>query len=169
MKRFVTLSGVILLTACGGGGRNTGPSSMAGATLVSAVPSPGSTISLAKDANGQLHGELLMTFSVVSDKDIPDPFPTVGFDTDRESCAGGVTGTSSNRMAGWGTGTLRANQPRTFTLEQMYWGTASGTCPLPTTTSLVRVSVVQFCVFGCTGNEPFFSTSLPITYTFVAQ
>lgn len=66
---------LMLLAACGGGGSSngggTGPSSMAGVTLISADPPAGSTITLRRECNGlscTLSAPFSMVLSVVSDQ-----------------------------------------------------------------------------------------------------
>lgn len=158
--RVVTLSAVILVTACGGG--VTGPGSMVGVTLVSADPPPGSTITASSGS-----ASLSMTFAVVSDKEIPRPFATVEWIGDGATC-----GLDADLGADWSP-TLKANEPRTLTVDSVLFQGTHGfpsvpVCPLPTTTSVVRVRVQQFCGFSCTGIEPSFARELPLSYTFRA-
>jgi hypothetical protein len=156
--RVVTLSAVILVTACGGGA--TGPSSIVGVTLVGADPPPGSTITVSSG-----NASLSMTFSVVSDKEIPLPFPTVEWVGGGSAC-----GVGFDSGADWSP-TLKANEPRTLTVHTVVIQGQNGVliCPLPTTTSVVRVRVQQFCVSSCNGGEPSFARELPISYTFRAD
>lgn len=157
MRRFLTLSFVILLSACG----STGPSSMVGVTLVRASPAPGSTITLLP-SGADLTAQVSMTFTVVSDKDIPFPIAEVEWDAGGESC--GIEPFITDLPV-----PMKANEPQTVTARRVVWRTKAGgsfVCPLPTTTSLIRVTVGDFCFCD---NPATFSRELAISYSFVAS
>lgn len=161
--RLSVLSAVILLTACGGGGNSGGPSSMVGVTLVSASPPPGSTVTLRPDS-GRLSAPVVMTFSVVSDRDVEDAVGVVAWMAGGEPC--GQDGAIDNTLGSSALATLKANQPTTLMIRTVRW--AFG-CQLPTTTSTIRITVQTF--FSCcdSPSPPIFSRDLPISYTFVAS
>lgn len=145
------------------GGRNTGPTSTAGVTLVSAVPPPGSTITLMPHSNGQLSAPISMTFTVVSDQDIFTPVAVVEWGR----CALATKALPDE---------LKPNQPQTLMVDTAIWGADAllgstaftlQDCPLPTNTSTIRVTVV--CLLCPRDNPRSFSREVPsLSYTFVA-
>jgi hypothetical protein len=139
---------VSCLADCGGGG--IGPTSTVGVVLGSASPSPGSTLTLAPHSNGELSAPVSMTFTVVSDRDIPAPLGEVTWGACAISC--GVSGLPLD--------TLKANQPQTLTVHRVS-GQPPG-CSFPATAS-VHVSIRELLFFKGAS----FSRDLPVSYTFV--
>ena len=159
-KSLIGVVAVGALTACGGGS-STGPSSMVGITLVSANPSPGSTITVMPVEGGVPRAEVSMVFSVVSDQDIKNPVGVV------ELTAGGrVCGDDQPGI--FGLPDIKRGQPQTLTVQSLGWYKLA--CPLPTTTSTVRVTVSEFslCFSNPCAAVPTFTRDLAIGYTFVA-
>ena len=142
MRRYVTLSAVILLAACGGGGNSTGPSSPKGITLLSANPPAGATITLKPcppatagcQEGASLTAPVSLSFSVVTDKDYGGLFNPVGF---------GVNWSVGGHRCGGAhadLGELKANQPTTVSIDRMEWNYYDK-CPLPATASQMEAGV----------------------------
>jgi hypothetical protein len=167
MRRCVTLFGVVLLAGCGGGD-STGPSAPKGIALLRADPPVGATITLEPCPPGSTdcqEGESLtapvsLSFSVVSDKDYGG-FSGVVF---------GVTWLAGGKQcgdAGVDLGTLKANQPRTVTIDSIRWPYFDN-CPLPTTATEIRASVSDQGGFGLLP-DTLFGNTIAGGYAFVGS
>jgi hypothetical protein len=142
---------------------------MAGVTLVSANPQPGSTVNANPhiDPPGGVQGrtlgftaQLALTLVITSDKDVGAPSISVQLL--------GPSGKECARPRELVPGhVFKANQPHSVTAGAEFdWNPQNlPDCPLPTTTSTLRVSIAEPCLF-CQGPE--FAAKLPLRFTFVS-